>query len=214
MHFQRAFPKSGGRSPQLKPPHPHESFVEFLKHRRRDALEAFRPMVERQAVMRGEILDIPNTEIPRRQMRDNFGKRRNIAAGENVFFDPTVNRSFLNAGNQMQQSQTVQLEQFHYRLDKPREIFFADMLNHPDTDDFVELFAFIGQHTVVSQPHARRILQAAFFDCRVRAGVLFLAERNAGRIRVVMLGGSYHERTPAAADVEQSLAGLQPQFSK
>ena len=44
----------------------------------------------------------------------------------------------------MQQCQSVWLEKLFHGLDKPREIFFADVFNHPDADDFVELFSFFG----------------------------------------------------------------------
>ena len=111
-----------------------------------------RPLVERQSVMRREIFDVPNAKIALRQMSDNFGERGDVAAWENILFDPTVNGALTDARDRVQEREATRLEQRFNVSHKLGQMSLADMLDHPDADDIIELLAGGCKRTEIHQP--------------------------------------------------------------
>ena len=85
-----------------------------------------------------------------------------------------------------------------------------DMLEHTDRSDFV-ITAF--ERRIVAQLQRHAILQAEARDFFRGILELLLRQRHAMRRHTVVLRRMTYQRTPAAADVKQRVAGLQAQFA-
>ena len=86
----------------------------------------------------------------------------------------------------------------------------ADLLEHADRGDLVELAFHLRK---VLQDDLDPLLQAEARHLLARQRRLFLGQRHAGRLDAVMLRGMADQRAPAAADVEEAIARLQPQLA-
>ena len=89
------------------------------------------------------------------------------------------------------------------------EMAYADMLEHADRDDAVER---PGEGAVVAQLEAGVVGEAALARAPVRDAVLLGREGDAGDVDVRHFGHVEAEAAPAGADVEQRLAGLEPEL--
>ncbi len=71
----------------------------------------------------------------------------------------------------------------------------------------------LGQIEVVEEPHVDLAGQAQLGDLRAHVIELVLRQRDAARLDAVVLRGPEDQAAPAAADVEQGLAGLEHQLA-
>ncbi len=88
----------------------------------------------------------------------------------------------------------------------------ADVLEHADAHDLVESLAL--QFAIVAQLHTRSIRDAGGGDAPLCLVALLLAQRYPESARSEAFGRAYHERAPAAADVEKPLAGVKAQLAQ
>src|SRR5690606_10365906 len=87
----------------------------------------------------------------------------------------------------------------------------ADVLEHADADDAVDLAANVGrlQLAIVLQPELQRQVLVALAGIRG----LLLRDGHADRLDAVVGRGVRHEAAPAATDVEHAHAGLQAELA-
>ena len=92
-----------------------------------------------------------------------------------------------------------------------RVVADADLLEHADRGDLVELALHLRE---------KSFRTISTLSCRPRRATFSRAsvacssdKRHAGRLDAVMLRGMADERAPAAADVEEAIARLQPQLA-
>ncbi len=86
------------------------------------------------------------------------------------------------------------------------------MLEHPDAGHLV-VHRLAGQVAVVAQLDRHPGLEPLSADAPLRVVELALAQRNAVRKDAVLPCGPADQRALTAADVEQALAGLQPELA-
>src|SRR5579863_7825646 len=86
----------------------------------------------------------------------------------------------------------------------------ADMLEHADRGNLVEL-AF--DKRVITQLDRYSVPESKMRDLFPRIGELLFRESHPVGANAVIFGSVTDQRAPAAADVEQSLVRLEPQFA-
>lgn len=86
------------------------------------------------------------------------------------------------------------------------------MLEHAHRADLVERLAGC-QRAVVEQLHVHAVLQPAFGDQPLHVAVLVVRERDARGRDAVVLRRPQQQRTPARADVQETLAGPQVELA-
>ena len=69
------------------------------------------------------------------------------------------------------------------------------------------------QRSVVAQQHTHPVLQTFFGNQALHMHVLVVRQRDAGGVHAVVLGGPQQQPAPARADVQKTLARLQPQLA-
>lgn len=92
------------------------------------------------------------------------------------------------------------------------ELGFADVLGQADGRHRVE--PGLAHVAVVEVPHLGQVRQARLDDRLLRPLRLVARERHADRAHPVLAGGVHDHAAPAAADVQQFHAGLQPQLAR
>ena len=100
----------------------------------------------------------------------------------------------------------------HLRLEEPeirRVVLHADVLGQPDRGDRVE--SGLADVAVVAVADLGQVGQALLGDRVLRPLGLLLGKRDADRLHPVPCGVADHA-APAAADVEQAVARLEPQL--
>src|SRR5690606_16388702 len=88
------------------------------------------------------------------------------------------------------------------------QIAVADMLEHADTDDLVKILA-ARQIAVVQQLQSDPVLQPGLRRASVGQLELRLAQGNATDLDIIETGRVARQSTPAAAHIQQSLAGFE-----
>src|SRR6266545_4269576 len=101
------------------------------------------------------------------------------------------------------------LEQAVNGLEVRRVIGGADMLEHADRGDLVEIAL---DQRIVLQFNGYLFLESEARDLVLGVGELLLGERHPERVDAEMPGGVTDERAPAAAYVEQAIARLQAEL--
>ena len=87
-----------------------------------------------------------------------------------------------------------------------------DMLEHPDRCDFVERPGFF-QLAVIQQYHPDAVLEPLFLDQAVDVRMLVLGQSDAGGVDAVVFGRPQQQAAPSRADVQETLAFVQPQLA-
>ena len=108
----------------------------------------------------------------------------------------------------MIQKQSAWLERAINGLEVHRQMSEPDVLDHPDTGDLVEVVR--GREcAIVADRDAAPVGEPRLRDALLCEGRLIRTESDAGRIHSIVLGSVHDETAPAAAYVEQALAGLE-----
>src|ERR1051325_2027542 len=94
------------------------------------------------------------------------------------------------------------------------EPFASNVLSHPNAYDCVIKFrALSGDVAIIAQLNFHLGIQSRVGDARLRPFRLRFAERDSLGAHPEMFGRVNDEPAPATADVEQTLAGPEPQFA-
>ena len=173
-------------------------------------LEAPPPAHERAVVVGAHVVPVLQHELPLRRGGE-LGGRRHAAAREDVAVDPRVRGGArLVLAARLEQEEAIVLHRRARGPEEPAVVLPADVLHHADAHHLVERAREgVGQVAVVElhdlDPGRRH----------VAAGVLQLAvgdvhARHAAAVPLVHPAG---QPAPAASDVEDSVAGLQPELA-
>ena len=161
-----------------------------------------RQCAQRLGVMQAQDLDIGGAAGRRVSIggstSDSAGR---VAAGENVFGDPGVGRARpVEAADRVQQRHAVRLQAALHRLEEGLVIRHADMLEHADRDDAVELP--LHRAIVASARICTRSCSPAAAARACAAASCSLRERDAGDAGAEFPRQRQRHAAPAAADVE------------
>src|ERR1700682_3972882 len=102
----------------------------------------------------------------------------------------------------MQQHHALIVEQFVALPEKSIVEADADMLEHPDRDDAVEIFREVA---IILQTELDLVGQSFFARAHLRERVLLLGKRDPGDARAANVREVKRQPTPAAADIEHAL---------
>ena len=115
-------------------------------------------------------------------------------------------------GNAMVQEQAARPQYPVHGGGISRQVGQPDMLEHADAGDLV-VDRFTLQIAIVAQLHSHQMTQAFGNNALLRIVMLLLAQRDAMGVYTIMPRRPAHQRTPAAADIEEMLTGFQAQFA-
>lgn len=174
--------------------------------------EVFRPDIERARIVPAQAFDVNRLESAALRRFEREADVRQLAVRKHVAIDefaaaerrfaafrvgrrdPVIHRDAV-VGQQLADAREIE-----------RQVLAADVLEHPDARDAVEL-AF--DLAIILQTNLDPVFEPRGLHAGGREVELVLRQRHAETRRAELLCGAQHERAPAAADVEQALAGLQ-----
>src|SRR5688572_26374014 len=207
-----------GAAVEIDAPDAPEAIVEARRVERADplpvALEALGPDVEGQRVMPAQVLDVENLEPALLHLDDHVGEARDPAAGEHVLADEEIGIEAPDVADEVDEADSVLLEEARMRADDFRELVAAGVLEAADRDHLVELlrgFSFL--RTEVGM-HLHRVLDAELLDLPARVLGLRAGGVDARDAYAVMHGRMHQEAAEARTDVDHFLAGLQAHFPR
>ena len=196
------------RPRQIKFPHAEEAFV-IKRYRFCPARhETLAPVAKRMGVMHGQDFDILHQQPRFFDGRQHLGKRGNITAGENIFFDEGVGRQRrIGLADGMQHHHALVVQHLRHLVEIIAIMGRPDMFEHADGDDAIVFFRS-RQVAIVLQFEPDICRKAPFGGAVAGNAQLFFAERNAGYIRTGAFGNIHRHAAPAGADFQHALARL------
>src|SRR5258707_5252459 len=199
-----------GARPEVGPPDSAEPLVEFpgieLVHPLPIAVEAPRPVVERQRVVAPQVLDVHDLQPAALAPVDRCGEAGNPAAGEDVLADPELGVSNADVADEVDHPQPPRLEILGVGADHLRKLVAPRVLERPDREQLVELARHLAE---VALQHLDLAFEAAALDLGARFLDLFGGGVDAGAERAVLLPGVEEQVAPAAADIGEGVAPLE-----
>ncbi|MCY1494377.1 hypothetical protein D9M68_282430 [compost metagenome] len=195
-------------SRQVELPHAEEAFVvePYRLFAARD--ETLPPGPQGPGIVHRQDLDILHQQPHTLDRRQNLGESGNITAGEDVLFDPRVGRpGLVDLADRMQQHDAFRRQQLLHLVEEISVIADADMLEHADGDDAVELPVLKG--AVVLQFEADTIGKPAPGGTITGNLQLLLAERDARDFDSGGFGQIHSHPAPAGTDLQHLLPRLQ-----
>src|SRR5258706_12204653 len=199
-----------GARPQVGPPDSAEPLVEFpgieLVHPLPIAVEAPRPVVERERVVAPQVLDVHDFQPAALAPVDRLGKARDPAAGQDVLAYPELGVAHADMTDEVDHPEPAGLEISGVGADHLRKLVAPRMLERPDRQQLVELARHLAE---VALEDFHLAFQAAALDLGARFPDLFSGGVDAGAERAVPLPGVEEQVAPAAADVGESVTSLE-----
>src|SRR3981189_2004086 len=167
-----------GTRPQVGAPDASEPLVELpgieLAHLLPVAVEAPRPVVQRERVVAPQVLDVHDLQAAALAPVYRLGETGDPAAGEDVLADPELRVAHAHMADEVEHAQTAGLEIVGVGADHLRKLVAPRVLERADREQLVELAA----HLAEGAPQApdRAVAAAAldlpaWFPDRVRAAV-------------------------------------------
>src|SRR5262245_10970215 len=143
---------------QIKLPHAAEALVIDRADAVAMLVEAAAPLAQRFGIVQTQDLDIRDPQASALDDRQNFGERWDIAAREDVFADPgTGGAGTVGAANRVEQGDAVVGQQIAHLVEELAVVVDADMLEHADRDDAVELAGLLA---IVAQVEPDAVAEA------------------------------------------------------
>ena len=113
----------------------------------------------------------------------------------------------LSTHDPMVEKQASRFERAVRDVEVLAESLDADVLDHADARDLIERLVS-GERAIVANLDRHGVRQAGSGNALARQRRLWLTQRDPGRVNSVLTRRVNDQRTPTAADVEQSLAAL------
>src|SRR6266852_4871247 len=199
-----------GARPEVSPPDSAESLVELpgikLVHPLPIAVEALRPVVERQRVVAPQVLDVHDLQSAALAPVDRLGEAGDPAAGEDVLADPELGVAHADMADEVDHPEPARLEILGVGADHLRKLVAPRVLERPDREQLVELARHLAE---VALEHLDLAFEATALDLGARFPDLFGGGVDAGAERAVLLPGVEEQVAPAAADVGEGVASLE-----
>src|SRR5256885_534897 len=199
-----------GARPEVGAPDSPELLVEFagieLVHPFPVAVEASRPVVERQRVVAPQVLDVHDLEPAALAPVDRLGESRDPAPREDVLADPELGVAHPDVTDEVDHPEPARLEILGVGADHLRKLVAPRVLERPDRQQLVELPRHLAE---VALEDLDLAFEAAAPD--LRAGFLDLLGGgvDAGAARPVFVPGVEQKVALAAADVGEGVALLE-----
>ena len=204
LAFARA--EEAGAAHQVVLPHAVEALAVACLQLRPGALEPVPPGHQRAIVVGAEVVPVLDDEAAF-DGGGYFHRRGQLAVGEHVAVDPGIG-ALAGGGDAdgVQQEDAFGGHQPLHVGEVGVVVLRTHVLEHAYRDDLVE--AALQVAVVLQQQFHRQALHAL-----LRQRQLFLGYGHAGDFHAVVLGGELGQPAPAAADVQQRLAGLETQLA-
>src|SRR6266704_17238 len=203
-----------GARPEVSPPDSAESLVELPGiepvHPLPITVEAPRPVVEGERVVAPQVLDVHHFESAALAPDDRLGEAGDPAPGEDVLAYPELGVAHADVADEVDNAQATGLEVVGVRLDHLAELVSAPVLERAHGSQLLELPRHFAE---VALEHLDLALEAAALDLGARFPDLFGGGVDAGAERAVLLPGVKEQVSPAAADVGEGVASLQPDLA-
>src|SRR6266704_138468 len=203
-----------GARPEVSPPDSAEPLVELprieLVHPLPIAVEATRPVVEGERVVAPQVLDVHHFKPAALAPDDRLGEAGDPAPGEDVLAYPELGVAHADMADEVDDAQAAGLEVVGVRLDHLAELVSAPVLERAHGSQLLELPRHFAE---VALEHLDLALEAAALDLGARFPDLFGGGVDAGAERAVLLPGVEEQVSPAAADVGEGVASLQPDLA-
>ena len=156
--------------------------------------------------MESQVLDIENREPVRLQDFYHLLQRGDVGAGEDLALDPHAHRLALGAADRVDQPAAVRLQASLDQVGEHSEVALADVLEHSHRHERVVASRDV---PVVVLDEFDAALQAAAPGRLSRVADLLLRQVERAHHDAVVLGHVQCERAPAAAHLDDGLAGPQ-----
>ena len=170
------------------------------------AVEALRPVVERQGVVAPQVLNIHDLQSAALAPVNRLGEAGDPAAGEDVLAYPELGVAHADMADEVDHPEPARLEILGVGADHLGKLVAPRVLERADREQLVELPRHFAE---VALEHLDLALEAAALDLGARFPDLFGGGVDAGAERAVLLPGVEEQVAPAAADVGEGVASLQ-----
>ena len=174
--------------------------------------EVAAPVAQRQRVVVAQVLLVHHLEPDVLGLGDDAARAGELPVGEDVAVDePACRRPspVLGPGDAVVEQQCAVAHLGLEEAEVRRIVLYANVFGQPDGGDRVE--AALPDVAVVGVTYLGQIGEALFGDRLLRPGGLLLGQRDADGLHPVPRGVAHHA-APAAPDVEQPVAFLEPQL--
>src|SRR5712692_1945554 len=196
--------------PEIAAPDAPELFVEpfrvELVHLVPVAIEAQRPVVERQRVVAAQVLDVHHLQPAALAPVDRFGEARDPAAGEDVLAYPELGVAHADVADEVDHPEPARLEIIRVGPDHLPELVSARVLERADREQLVELARHLAE---IALEDFHLALQTAALDLLARLAHLLGRGVDARAARTVLLPGVEQQVAPTAADVGEGIPRLE-----
>src|SRR5829696_2577834 len=175
-------------------------------------VEVADPMAERLGVVGAELLDVPADEPGALQRQHHAGDVRRLAVGEDVALREraALDVAVLKARDAVVEEAAARPEHRAELLGVDIDLRLADVLDHPDRRDRVEVLA--GELAVVLDADLDLVGDTRLLHLLARELGLVLGQRDSYRFDAVALRRVDDEAAPAAADVQDPLSRLEAEL--
>src|SRR5256886_4893137 len=199
-----------GARPQVSAPDAPELLVELpgieLVHPFPVAIEAQRPVVERQRIVAPQVFDVHDLQAAALAPVDRLGEARDPAPREDVLADPELGVAHPDVTDEVDHPEPARLEILGVGADHLRKLVAPRVLERPDRQQLVELPRHLAE---VALEDLDLPLEAAALDLGACFLDLLGGGVDAGAERAVLLPGVEEQVAPAAADVGEGVAPLE-----
>src|SRR5579883_1326195 len=139
-HHEAAMTKARLAGGEVELPHPAEAVVIEVGERSAIGEEALAPMAQRRGIMQAQYFEIGQPKPAALDDRRNVRQCRDIAARKDVPSDPGAGEARpAHPADRMEQRDASRIEKPRDCGEEFRILRLADMLEHADRDDAVEL---------------------------------------------------------------------------
>src|SRR6266581_1744226 len=199
-----------GAGPEIGAPDAAEFLVELAGVEPVDAfpiaVEALRPVIQRQRVVAAQVLDVHDLQAAALAPVDRLGEARDPAAGEDVLAYPELGVPHADVADEMDHTQAAGLQVIGVGADHLRKLVPARVLERADREQLVELARYLAE---IALQHFDLSLQAAALDLLARLAHLLGGGVDSRSMRAVFLPGVEEQVAPAAADVGEGFPCLE-----
>ncbi|MNC37141.1 hypothetical protein D3C75_856960 [compost metagenome] len=175
-------------------------------------------MLQGLGVMQSQAFHVDHFQPSFTDARRHHGQMRQLAIGEYVASNELSSTAAYRATvdmlgrNTMVHHQATLSHCCKQALAIQLQIGMANVFEHANADHFVKA-AILGQFSIVEQLEFHQVFQAICLDARTSQFQLLFAQGNTQYFCAEVPGGITGQASPATADIQQVVAGLQSQLA-
>ncbi len=203
------------RARHVQPPHPGGALADLLDRLVPVRVQVRAPGRQGLRVVLAQVLLVPDLEARVVHERDQVAGPLELAVGEDVPVDEPLladgGLEVVRPGDAVIEQPAAGVQLAVQVREIGREVVLADVLGQPDRADRVE--ARLRHVAVIQVPHLGEPGQPLPLDRGLRPGGLLGGQRDPEGLDAVLPRGVHHHAAPAAADVEQPHALMEPELA-